>query len=126
MRKRAKSLTLAVAALAVLALGGSALANASGTEPVSATDAGPAIQQGDQRTPDNSASAARHHATRAAVSQPVNDPAGVNDTTSADTGSAAGENSAENGSEAEPSDGPGGHEDPAGDAQNEYEGPGEG
>jgi hypothetical protein len=122
MRKQVKSVTVAIAALAALALGGSALASASSTEPVSATDTGPAIQQGDQSTPDNSASASRHHVKTAVESQPASDPAGANDTTSPDGGSAAGEN----GSEAEPSDGPGGHEDPAGDVQNEHEGPGEG
>jgi hypothetical protein len=127
MRKRIKSLTIAVVALAALALGGSALASAGSTEPVSRMDTGAPVQQGDQTTPDNGATVAKHHARQAAGgSSTASDPAGANDTSSPDPGSAASETSAESTSETAPGDGPGGHADPGGDAQNQYQGPGEG
>jgi hypothetical protein len=127
MRKRIKSATVVLAALTALALGGSALATAAGSssrpaqEKVSTADPGPAVQQGDQTTPDGAVAAkkkatAKHHGKKhgkkgkaaANESQPGSDPAGPNDTTSPDTGSAASENTAENASETAPGDGPGG------------------
>ncbi|HEY6396960.1 MAG TPA: hypothetical protein VIX82_05855 [Solirubrobacteraceae bacterium] len=114
MRKRLKTVLVAAAALAALALGGSALATAASStspkEKVSATDPGPAVQQGDQTSPDVGAAASR----KAAEAQPTNDPAGANDTTSPDTRGATSENAPENASENAPSDGPGGYSDTAG------------
>lgn len=134
MHKRIRSLTLAFSAVAVAALGGSALAGASASEPVGTTDPGPALQQGDQTTPDVATHARKHarkhaqkHANRAAAeTQAATDPAGANDTSSPDTSAGAEEISTETPSESGPSDGPGGHEDPAGEVQNDYTGPGEG
>jgi hypothetical protein len=136
MRKRIKSVTVAAAALAALALGGSALASASSSsssapEKVSATDPGPAVQQGDQTTPDGAVQAKKTHAVKHGKSHAKkhakkasaevvsgSDPAGANDTTSPDPSSASSENAAENApenaSESGPSDGPGGHEDAPG------------
>jgi len=143
MRKRIKSVTVALAALAALAPGGSVLATASKTssstapEPVSANDTGSAVQQGDQSTPDNAVAAkkktakkpGKKHAKKGSVGPaPANDPVGPNDTTTPDTGSAASENTAENApenaSETGPSDGPGGHADaPGQDSQFQGEQP---
>jgi hypothetical protein len=115
MRNRVKTLSAAVAALAALALGGSAIASATqhkaahvkkhaaartvAQEKTTGPDTDN-IQSGDQTAPD---------------SQPVK-------STAAGTGSAAGESSSETSSEtagesSTPSDGPGGHEDPAGDVE---------
>lgn len=125
MTKRIKSIIVAVGALGALgalALGGSALATASSpatspapapVEKVSATDTGPAVQQGDPTTPDTSAK----HVTGAA------DPAGPNDTTSADKGNEnAPETATEKASETGLSDGPGGHADASSTADNQQQG----
>jgi hypothetical protein len=102
MRKRLKTMTGVTAALAALALGGSAIATAAqGTAGAAKKRAverttGPdtdSIQSGDQRTPDT---ARLKHAAQVSPSE------------------SATETSAENTESSAPSDGPGGHEDPAG------------
>jgi hypothetical protein len=106
MRKRLRTWTGVTAALAALALGGSAIATAaSGTSGAAKKAAverttGPdtdSIQSGDQKTPDT---AAVKHAAQ--VSPSENAP------------ESASETSAESTESSTPSDGPGGHEDPAG------------
>jgi hypothetical protein len=102
MRKRLTTMTGVTAALAALALGGSAIATATqGTATAAKKHAverttGPdrdSIQSGDQKTPD--AASVKHAAE---VSAPET----------------ASETSAESTESSAPSDGPGGHEDPAG------------
>jgi hypothetical protein len=102
MRKRLKTMTGVTAALAALALGGSAIATAAqGTAGAAKKHAverttGPdtdSIQSGDQKTPDT---ARVKHAAQVSPSE------------------SATETSAENSESSAPSDGPGGHEDPAG------------
>ena len=105
MRKRLKTLTGMTAALAALALGGSAIATAaSGTASAAKKHAverttGPdkdSIQSGDQKTPDT----AVKHAAQVSPSE--------------STSESAPESSVESTESSAPSDGPGGHEDPAG------------
>jgi hypothetical protein len=106
MRKRLRTMTGVTAALAALALGGSAIASAAGgttsasKAPAVERTTGPdtdSIQSGDQTSPD---------ATGAAKSA------------SASASETASETSSESTESSTPSDGPGGHEDPAGvDAQ---------
>jgi hypothetical protein len=123
MRKRLKTTLGAAAALAALALGGSAIASAgqaakkpvknTATKSVAAEPTGGAdtdsIQSGDQTTPDTRGSAAKSAKAASA------------------TGSeAAGESSSETSSETSsessaPSDGPGGHEDPEGNVDYQSE-----
>ena len=112
MRKRLKTITGAAAAVAALALGGSAIASAAHSKPVGSKHAvtksvarektgGPdtdSIQSGDQTSPDT-------HGAKAS--------SGSASETTGDSGSAE-ETSSE-------SDGPGGHEDPAGDIEFESE-----
>ena len=102
MRKRVKTITGVTAALAALALGGSAIATAAqGTasaanKPAVEKTTGPdtdSIQSGDQKTPDTK------RASKAASTSPSES---ATETSSESTESSA------------PSDGPGGHEDPAG------------
>jgi hypothetical protein len=99
MRKRLTTMTGLTAALAALALGGSAIATAAqGTakKPAVEKTTGPdtdGIQSGDQTTPDTKA------AGKAASVSPSE---------------SASESSSENSESSAPSDGPGGHEDPAG------------
>ncbi|MCW3032860.1 MAG: hypothetical protein JWM60_1205 [Solirubrobacterales bacterium] len=102
MRTRLKTMTGTMAALAALALGGSAIATAAqgtaGTGKKAAVErtTGPdtdTIQSGDQTSPD---AASVKKATSASVSEPAT------------------ETSSENPESSAPSDGPGGHEDPAG------------
>lgn len=134
MRKRMKTGVGAIVSLAALALGGSAIAVAtqSGSSPRSkaavstaapdqagATDTDN-IQQGDQTTPDNSASGSSGSAggqtdTSSAGGQTEtgssNDQSGTaSPTEQTDTGSATEQQSSG-------SDGPGGHEDPSGDVE---------
>ena len=106
MRKRLKTLTGMTAALAALALGGSAIATAaSGTASAKKHAAverttGPdtdSIQSGDQTTPDK---ASVKHAAQVLPSETASE--------------SAPETSAESTESSTPSDGPGGHEDPAG------------
>jgi hypothetical protein len=103
MRKRLKTMTGVTAALAALALGGSAIATATqGTASAAKKHAverttGPdrdSIQSGDQKTPDT---ASVKHAAEVSPSS-----------------ESASETSAESTESSAPSDGPGGHEDPAG------------
>jgi hypothetical protein len=107
MRKRLRTMTGVTAALAALALGGSAIATAAqGTANASKKAAvekttGPdrdAIQSGDQTTPDTK----RAHKS---ASVPASETA---------TPESATESTSENSESSAPSDGPGGHEDPAG------------
>ena len=99
MRKRLTTMTGLTAALAALALGGSAIATAAqGTAKKAAVEktTGPdtdTVQSGDQTTPDTSA------AGKAASVSPSE---------------SAAETSTESSESSAPSDGPGGHEDPAG------------
>jgi hypothetical protein len=132
MHRRIKSITVATGALVVLALGGSALATASSPSTTSspaaavtpektpAADPGPAVQQGDQTTPDRSAAAPKE------VTDAQADPSGPNDTKSPDNRSAApesaAENTSENASETGPSDGPGGFADAGSSADTQQQG----
>jgi len=102
MRSRFKILTAATAAFVALALGGAAIssatqsANRKHAAPAAAERTGgvdnDAVQSGDQTTPDTSA---------------------------ADSADASSESSSESGAA---NDGPGGHEDPAGNVDNQEEG----
>ena len=103
MRKRVTTIAGMTAALAALALGGSAIATATqgptgaaGKAPIEQTtgpDTGAAVQSGDQTTPDKSTSAGAAESA---------------------TPESATESSSESSESSAPSDGPGGHEDPAG------------
>jgi len=117
MLKRFKTIGAATAALAALALGGSAIASAtqstaSATKHHAATKAekttGPdtdAVQSGDQTSPDPKGA----KSSSASAAEPV-------------FSETAPETSSETSSESStPSDGPGGHEDPAGDVENQSE-----
>jgi hypothetical protein len=115
MRKRMKTIGVATAALAALALGGSALASATQQTATSAKHpavtnksgvpektTGPdtdRIQSGDQTTPDK----------RGAKASSVS-------TSETSTSETASETTSES-ENASPSDGPGGHEDPAGNVE---------
>src|SRR5437660_1218558 len=98
MTKRIQKLVLAVAALAALALGGSALAQAQTThnaasERTSAPDTDN-IQSGDQTTPDTAkkgtAHLRRHHAVRVALTDPAGGGSGQSGSqTTPDTGSSS-------------------------------------
>jgi hypothetical protein len=121
MRKRLKTTTGAVAALVALALGGSAIASATGTQGAShkhavkqtvakSTEAvgGPDadnIQSGDQTSPD--AAGAK------ASSAPTPEAPGTESATETSSESTSESSSA--------SDGPGGHEDPPGEVDNQSE-----
>jgi hypothetical protein len=106
MRKRLKTMTGLTAALAALALGGSAIATAaqgtaSAKKAAVERTTGPdtdAIQSGDQTTPDPSS-------VRKSAAVPASESA---------TPESATESSSENNESSTPSDGPGGHEDPPG------------
>ncbi|HEV3071957.1 MAG TPA: hypothetical protein VGY76_11090 [Solirubrobacteraceae bacterium] len=127
MRKRLKTISGAAAALAILALGGSAIASGTqhtrsaskqraistslATEKTSAPDTDN-IQSGDQTSPDTHSAKASSVST--ASQTPDSGSATENSSETPDTGSAA-EVSSE-------SDGPGGHEDPAGNVDHQSEG----
>jgi hypothetical protein len=126
MTRRMKKLMITIASLAALALGGSALAQAStnaAPEPKAAeTDT---VQSGDQTTPDTPATTARAHKPAAhhkkALGKKATDPAGVgsgDQTTPDAAGSPAETPGTETpetaGSESGPSDGAGGHADTPG------------
>jgi hypothetical protein len=106
MRKRLTTIAGMTAALAALALGGSAIATATqgttgatGKAPVERTagpDTGAAVQSGDQTTPDTATQSTSVGAAESATPE------------------SATESSSESSESAAPSDGPGGHEDPAG------------
>jgi cytoskeletal protein RodZ len=141
MPKRIQKLVMSVAALAALALGGAAFAQAQSSstpppEKASAVD-GDTVQSGDQTTPDTpTAKTTRFHAVKAAATTPADpaggsnaqgpdtgttpaDPAGGSNAQGPDTGTTPETPGAESpetgaGSETGPSDGPGGHADPAG------------
>ena len=112
MRSRFMKLGVTIAALAALAVGGSAIATAAqkGGTPVpapaitadtgSATDGGN-VQQGDQSSPDAAGAAA--------------ESAGAAEAPESATAESASESSA-------PSDGPGGHADQAGNVDNQQQG----
>ena len=126
MRKRLKTIGGGAAALAILALGGSAIA--SGTQHTRSTNKQHAIstslavektsapdtdniQSGDQTSPDTHSA----KATSVSTSQtPDSSSATENSSEAPDTGSATENSSA--------SDGPGGHEDPAGNVDHQSEG----
>jgi hypothetical protein len=126
MRKRLKTIGGAAAALVALALGGSAIASATqGTPTSSKANAAPAavapekttgpdignVQSGDQTTPDTSSAKA------SAASTPESGSA-------TETSSETSAETPESGSATETSaasDGPGGHEDPAGNVENQSE-----
>jgi cytoskeletal protein RodZ len=126
MHKRLKTIGGAVAALAVLALGGSAIASATrhtprnskkhaismsvAAEKTSAIDTDN-VQSGDQTSPDTHSAKASSASTS---ETPDTGSATENSSETPDTGSAT-ENSSE-------SDGPGGHEDPAGNVDHQSEG----
>jgi hypothetical protein len=107
MRKRLTTMTGVTAALAALALGGSAISTAAqGKAPTKKAaverTTGPdtdAVQSGDQTTPDTARSI--HKSTAVPASE-------------TGTPESATETSAESSESSTPSDGPGGHEDPAG------------
>jgi hypothetical protein len=127
MRKRLKTTSVAAAALAALALGGSAIAVSAtrhtpssskkrpistsvAAEKTSATDTDN-VQSGDQTSPDTHSAKASSASTS---ETPDTGSATENSSGVPDTGSAT-ENSSE-------SDGPGGHEDPAGNVDHQSEG----
>jgi hypothetical protein len=105
MRKRLTTMTGVMAALAALAVGGSAIATAAqGTAKKPAVEqvTGPdrdAVQSGDQTTPDTTK--AIHKSTAVPASEPA-------------SSESASESAPENSESSAPSDGPGGHEDPPG------------
>jgi hypothetical protein len=138
MTKRIRTLVVAVAALAALALGGAVFAQAQ-TSPSAAPERTHMpdrdnVQSGDQTTPDTAAAAAghaRYHSARVASSTTA-DPAGggtgqSGEQSTADTGSTSETPGAENpetgaGSESAPAnDGPGGHADAPGNANADHQ-----
>jgi hypothetical protein len=112
MLKRFKTIGAATAALAALALGGSAIASATqstagATKHHAATKAekttGPdtdSVQSGDQTSPDPTGAKSSTSASEPVVSETAPETSSESST---------------------PSDGPGGHEDPAGDVENQSE-----
>jgi hypothetical protein len=137
MLKRFKTIGAATAALAALALGGSAIASATqstaSAKHHAATKAekttGPdtdSVQSGDQTSPDTQGVASEKTTgpdTDSVQSgdQTSPDPKGAKSSTSASE-PVVSETAPETSSESStPSDGPGGHEDPAGEVENQSE-----
>jgi hypothetical protein len=124
MRKRLKTIGGAAAALVALALGGSAIASATQGTPTSGrANAGAVapekttgpdvgnVQSGDQTSPDTGS--AKAPAASTPESGSATEAASETSSEAPDSGSATENSSA--------SDGPGGHEDPAGNVENQSE-----
>jgi hypothetical protein len=123
MTRRIQKVTMAVAALAALALGGAAFASAQSSttkapEPISKTDTDK-VQSGNQTAPDTA---------KAASADPAGGGSGQSGSqTTPDTGSASETTTTETpetgaGSETTtPNDGPGGHADPTGSANTDHQ-----
>jgi hypothetical protein len=129
MIKRTKQAALAIAAIAALALGGSALAQAGSNTvtpnatPSTESASGPDtdnVQSGDQTTPDRPTAKASSSAPDQAGETPGNEAP----ETAGESGSEAPESAGESGSEKPGDDGPGGHADEPGNpnADHQFEG----
>jgi len=120
MRRRLTKLAAALAALAALAIGGSALASASGGGSQPAKSPVVIQQQGSAK-----AGAVANQPAEQADTDSIQDENGKDDATEqADTEQDEGSEKAESGSEVPGDDGPGGHADEPGnpDADHQFEG----
>lgn len=115
MRSRLTKLSATVAALAALAVGGSALASAAHTTAPPATPS----QQGNQAAPTIEPADATDNSAEAASGAVDTDNIQQGDQTSSDTAGAQSEQAA---SESGPSDGPGGYADTNANADTQQQG----
>ena len=107
MTKRIKTTFGAVAALAALALGGSAIAGAASNQPSKPPAQSSTVQPQSSKAPSQSKGAESN-----APENSGTDPDNVQDTTTPDAPGTSGETSSESAGESAPnSDGPGGHAD---------------